>query len=369
MKSILWISIILLSSPGLIAQNVGINETNPGAKLTIKPDSFEPSLLIKSQYNDSAVMVNNNYIGMGDASFLGLRPSVLTIANKYARHFDSPQLNIMATGMRSGGYVNGASSRLIFTNSNYPNEIELSALNETGSQHFSISRYNRSTYEEYPLLFFAPNGMAAMGGNYFPVAKLQINHRASSSNPTLLLHDSSTTEMPTLRFRNAGFLSKHWAISGEILSTDAASHLNIGMQSGTKLTVTGAGNVGIGNTAPSEKLEVAGNVKLTGELIRPATGTANLAAICYGNVSSTGAIYTSASTDNFSVTRVSTGKYNINISGETYAISTHHATASPITTNAIIAVVNGGGGILYVDTFNLSGVAVDCAFSFTVFKK
>lgn len=75
-----------------------------------------------------------------------------------------------------------------------------------------------------------------------------------------------------------------------------------------------AGKVGIGVPAPSEKLDVDGNIKLTGKLIQPGTGQAGLLPIAYGSVGYNGNIL--GGTGNFAVKRVDEGNYEITINGE-----------------------------------------------------
>jgi hypothetical protein len=66
-----------------------------------------------------------------------------------------------------------------------------------------------------------------------------------------------------------------------------------------------AGNVGIGTNSPDEKLDVSGNIKLSGELNKPSTGQANLVPIAYGKVTSAGFIV--SGTGNFTVSYGLTG--------------------------------------------------------------
>ncbi len=73
------------------------------------------------------------------------------------------------------------------------------------------------------------------------------------------------------------------------------------------------GNIGIG-VSPVEKLDVSGNIKLTGEVNRPSTGAANLLPFAYGKIRFDGVI--TGGTGNFSVTKTGTGTYEITLTGE-----------------------------------------------------
>jgi hypothetical protein len=73
------------------------------------------------------------------------------------------------------------------------------------------------------------------------------------------------------------------------------------------------GNIGIG-LSPAEKLDLSGNIKLTGKVNRPSTGSANLLPLAYGKIRSDGVI--TGGTGNFSVTKTGTGTYEITLTGE-----------------------------------------------------
>lgn len=127
-----------------------------------------------------------------------------------------------------------------------------------------------------------------------------------------------------------------------------------------------AGDVGIGTTSPALKLEVAGSVRITGEVNQPATSTANMLPIAYGNISAGAAVITGSF--NVSASKIATGWYAITIAGESYQFQTYTTLVTPVGGSPIITSTGSGGGVLYVYTFNASGVATDSQFCFTVFK-
>lgn len=88
---------------------------------------------------------------------------------------------------------------------------------------------------------------------------------------------------------------------------------------------TNSGRVGIGTGTPTEKLDINGNlqvsddIKVSGKLNQPSTGTAHLLPIAYGRINGDGS--THSGTGNFFSTRNLDGGYLIQISGANYSNS------------------------------------------------
>jgi hypothetical protein len=99
-----------------------------------------------------------------------------------------------------------------------------------------------------------------------PAAKLDVRHLSSITNPTLLLYDNNSSNYSRLQFQNSSG-PKYWTIAGYLNNTtDASSRLNFYHSVyGDVMTLTGDGKVGIG-WSPLEKLDVYGNINLTGAL-------------------------------------------------------------------------------------------------------
>jgi hypothetical protein len=135
------------------------------------------------------------------------------------------------------------------------------------------------------------------------------------------------------------------------------------------MRIRGDGNVGIG-VNPSEKLDVSGNIKASGEINRTQTTDANLVPIAYGNIFTNGAINSVSTTTNVSVLKVSTGVYQVSIAGETYNANdyTTQVTLNNSTSFGFI-VISSGAGVLNVYTANTAGTATDRSFTFVVYKK
>jgi hypothetical protein len=89
-------------------------------------------------------------------------------------------------------------------------------------------------------------------------------------------------------------------IAGFNTKTTSEARMNFYYSStGDVLSLAGDGNVGIGTSNPSQKLDIAGNLNLSGRVTRPATGPANLLPVAFGNVQPDGSIL--GGTGNFSV--------------------------------------------------------------------
>ena len=125
--------------------------------------------------------------------------------------------------------------------------------------------------------------------------------------------------------------------------------------------------VGIGTTAPTEKLDVVGNIKVSGEVNHPSTGASNLLPIAFGSISSAGAINTGS--ENFAVSRTAAGSYTIDINNHSYTLSTYATVVTVVGSTPLVAMTSSGSGNLTIRLYNLSGVLTDATFHFVVHKQ
>jgi hypothetical protein len=96
------------------------------------------------------------------------------------------------------------------------------------------------------------NGSGNVGiGTSSPTSRL---HIVSPSAAAFTAESSLTTGTPLVNFVSG---------SGVMATFYNNGYLNMGGPAGTSLAVTATGNVGIGTTTPTEKLEVNGNIKMT----------------------------------------------------------------------------------------------------------
>lgn len=433
------------------AQNVGVGETSPGAKLAIRAsDAFSKSLLIKTNSNDTTLYVQgfNHYLGGG---YTNMSSAALTINNKHFLPFDNAHLTLMAWGERSGFNAAGSLSMLEFRNVNGgATRYNFSAyVGATAAHSFGLNYYHEGSGISKTLLYFTEEGYTGFG-THTPSGRLQINHTSGTGNPTLHLFDSATLGGPIIQFRNAAS-ARNWQIKGSMSSTSAgdemtfmnnntihatltgsgnlgigtngpanrlhlhnetgsqttyaqftnpttgqlsgngllvgvngighsfvynqeATRLYFGTNNVTRMTISEGGNVGIGIDPPTERLDVVGNIKssgnvnVSGEVNRPSTGNANLVPVAYGNISSAG--FTQSGSGNFTVSRISAGWYSITITGESYQFQTYTTVVTPAgNTGVILTNTGSGGGALHVYTYNAAGTATDSQFCFVVYKQ
>jgi len=127
------------------------------------------------------------------------------------------------------------------------------------------------------------------------------------------------------------------------------------------------GNVGIGDTLPTSKLSVKGDIKTSGEVNSTRAAGFNMLPIAYGMIKADGTISVNNTTTNVSCSKTGTGIYNITITDENYFYSKYIPMITP-SDAAVFFTTNSIGGALKVNVINLAGAAVDAAFYFVVFK-
>jgi hypothetical protein len=134
-----------------------------------------------------------------------------------------------------------------------------------------------------------------------------------------------------------------------------------------------AGNVGIGTATPVAKLDVSGDIRTSGKVMRPSTGAANLVPIAYGRVNFTG--FVESGSGNFTVTHDYTGMYTIDIEGVAAVDLVIHGTilVTPMQGGSLyglnaVAIPSGSPDFqdFFVNIKDHNGY-IDSKFSFVVF--
>ncbi|MEO7308927.1 MAG: hypothetical protein ABIX01_00905 [Chitinophagaceae bacterium] len=369
MKPILLILASILCSAGY-AQNVGIGTTTPAASLEVKGFGNTTStraLIVKNADNDTLVWVND--AGKTMLGGVGNFTHTLAVLNELNESY--PQIGIIAhRATFDPAFPAGSTSRLSFFNKgSTANQYEIDAYtgSEPAKQYMQISYWPTFTSTgRRNLMHFKPNGNIGIGTDTV-LARLQINHRGSVSNPALMIKDSASG---ILQFQNITGSGK-FSLVNTLPASGAAinSYMDFVFNGNTLLTLRGDGNLGIGNVFPGDKLSVTGTINVTGEVQRSQTGTANMVPIAYGNITAGGGINTGGSTSNFTVSRFSAGVYIITITGESYIFSSYCTIVTPIiVSSAITCGTSSGSNSLQVYTFNAAGVATDSPFHFVTFK-
>lgn len=125
-------------------------------------------------------------------------------------------------------------------------------------------------------------------------------------------------------------------------------------------------NEGISISSTSGDVTTSNDLKVTGEVNRPSTGSANMIPIAYGNVASDGSV--NSGSGNISTVWSSTNsRYEITISDESYSYSTYITMVTPIT-GGISTTTSSVSGKLLVKIFDASGNQVQGIFQFVTFK-
>lgn len=263
-------------------------------------------------------------------------------------------------------------------------------------------------------------------GTNTPDSRVQIKANSSLTYPHLKLTETSAG-YTRINFQN-GTGSTFWAIAAMNSDINANELFNIyNSVSGNAISISGTGNVSIGaepvstrrlyvpepgnayaayftnegatstafmknsGTGPTLKLSSSstyytlyaentgtgqaanfdGSIYVSGgnssEINRSQTSTANIVPICYGSINADGTKNSSASTTNFTVTKITEGIYDIKITGESYSKATHTAIIS-LDEKGFVYTTKTEDGELRVATYNTSGSYADKEFSFVVLK-
>ena len=118
-------------------------------------------------------------------------------------------------------------------------------------------------------MLFVDGGNNKIGiGTASPSTSLHI----SLSEPIITLTDTDTSVSHQLSGQSG---SRHLNLKVDTGGSSGSPVFNLSMQDSTKLSVLNNGNVGIGTTAPSQKLDVVGSIEVSDGIYIGGTGTAN----------------------------------------------------------------------------------------------
>lgn len=177
-----------------------------------------------------------------------------------------------------------------------------------------------------------------------------------NSQYTLPTNNGSNLQVLTTNGSGATYWSSPSASSDNLGNHTATANIQL---NGNYLSNDG-GNEGI-------TIDNSGNININnGELRTTANGFANMIPIAYGNVYFTGSL--GANSGNVSVSKVSTGVYDITISGESYSNGSYATNATIVGSTYGFIHTDAVGGKLRVYTRNAGESSTDIQFHFTVYK-
>jgi len=144
------------------------------------------------------------------------------------------------------------------------NDKAFQVMSENGL-NLSARFFTNNTYSKVALV---PDGGEVGIGILEATAKLHVRGNNTTSDPQLRLTETSTNDFARIKMENENEPGIFWDIAGRADSSATESRLNFYYgnpgYTGDKMTITGAGNVGIGISNPTEKLHVEGDMRVSG---------------------------------------------------------------------------------------------------------
>ncbi|HEY6503350.1 MAG TPA: hypothetical protein VIZ28_05190 [Chitinophagaceae bacterium] len=337
MKKMLLFQLFLFTATSTFSQNVGIGTATPNASAAVDIQNTSKGILIPrmttAQRNAIAspatgLLVFDNTIGsfwfkssgnwvelvdtakniwkkngtnayLGSGGNVGLGTSVPT----YDLHINrpSPSVGFFDAGKNKfSGSVSGDSSNLVI------NAYRSSVAGATGDLLLQINGSGQ------PLPDIAGNVGIGISN---PMQKLSVKGNLGLYTGDDLLGYLADSDGDLLINAKAGTL----------ISGDPPQNIILQLHSGFATS----GKIGIGTNDPVEKIDIAGNLRVSGKINRQATGTANMIPIAYGRINADGTI--AAGTGNFNLLHTAnTGLYFISMPGESLNSTTAFGIATVV---------------------------------------
>ena len=200
---------------------------------------IKPEQLRSGSYN-----ITGSLFGTSSYSTQALTASYVQTAQT-ASYLNTLNQNLTFNGNLT---VNGTAS-ITYLNVAYETA---SVIYSSGSNQFGDAANDTQTLYGNVIV---PTGSVGIGTTS-PSAKLQVEN---SGSVAININDSSNSQIPTINFQQGG-TTKAFIEGGVNLS----SRMDLGVNTNRIMTLSSTGNVGIGTTTPSAKLDVNGNVIITG---------------------------------------------------------------------------------------------------------
>jgi hypothetical protein len=231
---------------------VGIGTASPNGKLTIQQANDTSSGGVKlysasGAGNASLYMSSDGYLNINTSKGLWLMSDALVFPSDYLRMYDEVPIKFGNVGDYSMGY-NDATDALQFVDGDVIGSNVRMVINNQGNVGIGTTS---------PIAKLAVVGNAHIGGN------LAIDGNAAGTNSYLQMKNNGNSFMY--------FGTDAGATSGSAADANlyvyGANRLFLSTGNTKRLTIDGAGNVGIGTTVPASLLEVQGGLTTVGSVL------------------------------------------------------------------------------------------------------
>jgi hypothetical protein len=215
--------------------NIGLGTASPLSKLHIK----------NSTTTATTLRIQHTHPSIGFASIAMFADSNNTFA---------PTTNFAAFNKYPNNATGSAASNIAYSNLSAFYNSQGDLLFGTNG-NFAIGYYNGSSVATR-LLFHKPTNKIGIGGTALPQSDLHLNNTISGDTMRITNGTTGHTMADGLSLGNNG--------NAAFLINRENANLSIGTNNTDALTILPNGNVGVGVTNPSAKLDIAGQVKITG---------------------------------------------------------------------------------------------------------
>nr|MDD5456834.1 hypothetical protein [Candidatus Margulisiibacteriota bacterium] len=249
--------------------NVGIGMTSPVARLHVSGNiTGQPIFKVENASAPNALVVSNNgYVGIGTAnptSKLEVQSSIYPVIKsvRYSNLTNSLYTSFLSVHRTTADMLDNFGSLIEFGIQD--NADVLNSIGAIGAMRDGADNSGKIVFQN------------SNAGTYY--TRMVIDHLGNvgvgTSNPAALLHIKHGADLPSVLMDGG---NKDLAIpDGQSMQF---GHWDGSSTFTQRMIIYADGNVGIGVAAPSAKLDVSGNVRISGNVIYNGSGTANITAV------------------------------------------------------------------------------------------